>query len=1048
MKKRLILTACLAFAMGLGVAVGAHQSNVSRASANSDVTVYCAIDPTTLGSYTLKLNANVGDNNTWLQSDMVLVNDTTSYPGKKIYKGTFEERYGGVDAMQFQLYDGANWHAQDQVISSWTTIGNYSGKIHVYGGAANSWAAYTEPAVVTHSVHVYVNGSERAGSPETVADGALPAEPAFEWGKSFSGWCSDADCKVPVAGITSDTTVYGKVETVPNVTYTIDDSRVNYGTLKLYAFEPGNHEKAAWPGEAIVNKTITVPEDATIIINNGDGKQTVNVAQSKVANDTLRILADVDGEGHNEVVWMSNVDEPASDGYYVVSSKNGHKYKDAPKMDPDTTGNNNAIYLGYSGLKDETIKVRMFEEERAAGKDVWSFFIENEYSEDFAEVDGDGNLLFLKNAVIDIYAKWEKVKDDPEEWELHFFAREHVNVYTVNVVIDGGTPAEQQVEEGGLPVPPVPAYGKSFDGWYSDALYQTKITAITSDTTVYGRIVNVPTVTYTIDDSRVEYDDLYLYAFEASGEENHEWPGVKLDGKSITVPDDATIIINNGKAEGFGNKQTVNITQSKVANDTLRILADLDEMNCNLVQWASDADEPASDGYYVVSSKNGHKYKDAPKMDVDPTGDNDAIYYGYSGLKDETIKVRMYEAARPEGADVWSFFVPNEYSEGIADIDESGNLVFLKDAEIDIYALWEPAPTMENPDAWALHFYISEHAVRHYISIYDVLFEGKRLASTAEVPHVARATEGVDFEYELPAMNGYFARKLYTNAECTVEYTPTKYSADGVLYAKYTRLGVYMTGDETYSGTGLAWDVDGAIYLSTIVNDPNNQLEGSVTIPASASTEHPVSVKALRYIGDEDKTKQWEGVTYKLGEEYSFCSLDKDSNLVFTKGGTFAIYINKEAIPEIYLNEGADAFYTKFLTDTGAVCREDNKTDTERLGEVWDELEGVYNSLSPDEKATIVAVGFNGGDEKGDDLHKVIARYHYIVWRYGSEAFKDFIFNTEEPIPPHPHGATIANEVFATASDNNIMIIVIASAVALSMAMVTLIIIKKKKFSK
>ena len=774
MKKRLILTACLAFAMGLGVAVGAHHAPVAKSEAAAKTTMY--LDTNKLDWYGNLSRAYLygsGGNNGWPGVALTQVEGSIyklEVENMSNYQNVIFLRTNGTDVWNRTSKDGgtaitlpSDWTKQNMFKfgDSWTgneyDDGNYTG----------SWTFYEEEVpTVTHSVHVYVNGSERAGSPETIADGALPAEPAFEWGKSFSGWCSDADCKVPVTGITSDTTVYGKVETVPTVTYTIDDSRVSYGALKLYAFEPGNHEKAAWPGEAIVNKTITVPEDATIIINNGDGKQTVNV------------------------------------------------------------------------------------------------------------------------------------------------------------------------------------------------------------------------------------------------------------------------------------------TQSKVANDTLRILADLDEMNCNLVQWASDADEPASDGYYVVSSKNGHKYKDAPKMDVDPTGDNDAIYYGYSGLKDETIKVRMYEAARPEGADVWSFFVPNEYSEGIADIDESGNLVFLKDAEIDIYALWEPAPTMENPDAWALHFYISEHAVRHYISIYDVLFEGKRLASTAEVPHVARATEGVNFEYELPAMNGYFARKLYTDAACTVEYTPTKYSADGVLYAKYTRLGVYMTGDETYSGAGLDWDVDGATYLSTIVNDPNNQLEGSVTIPASASTEHPVSVKALRYIGDEDKTKQWEGVTYKLGAEYSFCSLDKDSNLVFTKGGTFAIYINKAETPEIYLNEGAAAFYTKFLADTGAVCREDNKTDTERLGEVWDELEGVYNSLSSEEKAAVVAVGFNGGDEKGDDLHKVIARYHYIVWRYGSEAFKDFIFNTEEPIPPHPHSATIANEVFATASDNNIMIIVIASAVALSMAMVTLIIIKKKKFSK
>ena len=151
----LVATLALGAATTAGVLIAnKNAKEVKVAEAAVSRTVYCAIDATTLGSYTLKLNANVGDNNTWLQSDMVDLNDTTTFPGKKVFSGTFEERYGGVDAMQFQLYDGSTWKAQDQVISGWKTSNNYSGLLHIYGGAANSWQSYTQPTPVSYAVSV------------------------------------------------------------------------------------------------------------------------------------------------------------------------------------------------------------------------------------------------------------------------------------------------------------------------------------------------------------------------------------------------------------------------------------------------------------------------------------------------------------------------------------------------------------------------------------------------------------------------------------------------------------------------------------------------------------------------------------------------------------------------------------------------------------------------------------------------------------------------------------------------------------------------------
>ena len=59
-KKSLILTTAFAMALGVGVAVGAHQSKagVKEVGAATETRVYYAIPSEAVGSYTVKLNIN------------------------------------------------------------------------------------------------------------------------------------------------------------------------------------------------------------------------------------------------------------------------------------------------------------------------------------------------------------------------------------------------------------------------------------------------------------------------------------------------------------------------------------------------------------------------------------------------------------------------------------------------------------------------------------------------------------------------------------------------------------------------------------------------------------------------------------------------------------------------------------------------------------------------------------------------------------------------------------------------------------------------------
>lgn len=130
---------------------------VGQMWAVTSVTVYCAINASTMKSgddcYSLKVNANIGDNNTWVQTAMSIVDKTKN--GKLIYSATFSAKYDGVDALQFQLYHNSTWKGQKQPYSSWTTATTFNGKMYDYD--AGSWGAYSSLDATTTVYFVNTN---------------------------------------------------------------------------------------------------------------------------------------------------------------------------------------------------------------------------------------------------------------------------------------------------------------------------------------------------------------------------------------------------------------------------------------------------------------------------------------------------------------------------------------------------------------------------------------------------------------------------------------------------------------------------------------------------------------------------------------------------------------------------------------------------------------------------------------------------------------------------------------------------------------------------
>ena len=241
---------------------------------------------------------------------------------------------------------------------------------------------------------------------------------------------------------------------------------------------------------------------------------------------------------------------------------------------------------------------------------------------------------------------------------------------------------------------------------------------------------------------------------------------------------------------------------------------------------------------------------------------------------------------------------------------------------------------------------------------------------------------------------------------------------------------MYMFGDDTFSGAGLGWSVDGGTILPGATDNPDaNLYEGIITI-TGASVSSPVQVRPCSYEADGSLNYP----TYSLGTTYEF-AVKVGNNINFKEDGVYAIYYNKEN--QIWINAGADAFYTKFITEVGAMCDYDGDTNVTNLKSTWSAQETAYNSLSVAEKNTIKAVGFDGGSESSEqNLLKMVAKYHYVVVKYASQGINDFIWN-EHSSSNHVGNNHIAN--------NTALVVILASAITVVGATGLFIFIRRKK---
>ena len=440
------------------------------------------------------------------------------------------------------------------------------------------------------------------------------------------------------------------------------------------------------------------------------------------------------------------------------------------------------------------------------------------------------------------------------------------------------------------------------------------------------------------------------------------------------------------------------------------------------------------EGYFIMGSVSGvdhWKYNNpVAKMDNTTQGGNVAQLMNQSFAVGDQIRIRSYYNSQDPKVR-WA-----ELGTGTVDYGKKtgDNFEFTKAGAYDIYAKYEES---------VLYFYVSEHAISYTIQMNAVHFTGNGESSTSPLASQVAYKDQV-FNPEVYSEENYITVGVFTDEACTTAYEPKAFTADGTLYVKYVRHAHYLTGDDTFLGEGHGWKVE---YSKPIGPDGDNKLVGTVTVPEGASTTSPMKVKPLEYVADAGEGKPgWGAASYTMGhdEEHlpDFVHIDEEKNFVFTQSGTYAFYINQE--DKVWFNGGEYAFYAKFLNEVGSTCDAQGKdTPKAELSTLWKEtLANDYLKLSEKERNNLKDnFTIDSGDEKSsDDRLRFIAMYHYVVTKYGTQLFPDFVWGQSyEP------ASSIINPINPVEESTNSTIIIVVAASITALSFGLLIAIKKKR---
>ena len=732
-------------------------------------------------------------------------------------------------------------------------------------------------------------------------------------------------------------------------------------------------------------------------------------------------------------------DVPAEDGYYLVGTESNWKYAGATKMDAGQ-GTDKAQLIGYEAKAGEIFKVRSYFEgvntwygsnyevgESARTLDIYL----NQYDEVYVEdhptpvVQYDYKMQIVgKENLITLIQSEEQGKESeyflPAEYHFNFgesvkFFKVHEDETTVL--------ATEPKEDGQLtkvyvsdPVNHVLTFAQEFDGKLMLDISTNYVWAGQFEPGYYlagidgqwNEKLATPATKVSESDPAYVVEDVVLseneeVQFIQAPEDGNafEWCPAAED-KVGTQSEVKFEVVTEGLEAG-----NLRVKQSGIFD----IYYNPEEGYYSIEDTEYVPDIPAEEGYYICGEFSGNdewRYDPNGRMTDTTEGGNVAYTMNFSLAAGDKMRVRSYFNDQ-EPKDRWAKLgnvIDEEDPERLFDKDGE-NIVARVAGYYDVYAKYESDDFV---------YYVAPHVESYDVTMVGVKYAGAAKETTFELAGQI-AYQGDEFEPALHDQSGYVTRGVYTDEACTTEYVKQELSQDTTLYVKYTKVGFYaLVGASEYS-------VDGAKLMDTEGIGENNKAEVYLAGVKANDT--------YSFVYYDGGMSGQSGLGANVPESVA---VYEEGHVKFVADGNYAIYFGKDNL--VYINAGLAAYLTNFLTQTGAECK-GNDTDLDKLAAVWEEQEAGWSLLSNEEKARISNPSTE--DELKDLIAEMTTRYVYIVEKYGTAKFHDFIWERDYS------GTQAAITSAANSLENSVILYVVVGASVLTLAGLALLVVKHKR---
>ncbi len=310
--------------------------------------------------------------------------------------------------------------------------------------------------------------------------------------------------------------------------------------------------------------------------------------------------------------------------------------------------------------------------------------------------------------------------------------------------------------------------------------------------------------------------------------------------------------------------------------------------------------------------------------------------------------------------------------------------------------------------------------------------------SSADVTSAATFTG-----YDLSTAGNYTVTVSYTYGSTTktTTYNITVVSTDpvlgtspyinGVEYRMYLQSGenrLYYTGQFVNTNYGAVTNdfASDGVYVKFVASGNGQKIyfddsgvNTYITLNGTQFSTTTVAEDATSWLYDTSRGMLY---TYTNNKYYGLGNTSYDNiNVVQLKNITKAVGFE----------ETADSFSYMFLNEM--TCNNAGTSAPEfNDGFSWSTFETRYNALASEEKARITEASKN---QNGNNIEKMLARYEYVVAKYGTSSYKNFL---NKSISPLAGSLTI----FTTRNSNALSLIIIVSIIS---ATALLVVVSRKR---